>query len=154
MHSLLVIDHVSDDVSMMGTISELVSPTSCGPMKQQTSVVTITTTVQLPVTTSTIVVTTTPQSSCNCSNQQQQTTSPSSDSDVVTVCVPIVVVFAVIILIVLVVLGILIWRNTKSRITASMYDKVAPNTTTVLNDLYGLVYICDKGWLCMGSACM
>ena len=56
------------------------------------------------------------------------------------------VVFGVIILVVLVVIGILIWRKTKSaslRISTLTHDKVASNTAVIVeNDLYGLVLSC------------
>ena len=130
-----MIDHVSDKSSMMKIATETVTPTSCmvTPVQQHTSVITVTTTVS-----STAVIT--PQSSCSCPGQQQTSASSSpSDSDVVTIVTPVVVVLGVIILILVVIIAILIWRNTKSSHNTLPYDKVVPTTTTVENDLYGLV---------------
>ena len=123
----------------MEATTEAADPTSCAdrPEHQQSSVITVTTTV--PAVTLIQTVSTIPQSSCSCSDPQQQaSTSSSSDSDVVTICIPVVAVFGVIILIVVVVvIGILIWRKAVSSSHALPYDKVVPNTTTVENDLYG-----------------
>ena len=117
-----MINHASDEISPAITSSV-----------QQTSVITVTTTVS-----ATAVIT--PQSSCNCPGQQQTSaSSSSSDSDVVTIVTPVVVVLGVIILILVVIIGILIWRNTKNGHDGLPYDKVVPTTTTVENDLYGLV---------------
>ena len=116
-HAPLVIDHVSDKSSLMEIANETVTPASC----MATAVIT-------------------PQSSCSCSGQQQTSaSSSSSDSDIVTIVTPVVVVLGVIILILVVVIGILIWRNTKSGHGTLPYDKVVPTTSTVENDLYGLV---------------
>ena len=118
-HAPLVIDHVSDKSSLMEIANETVTPASC-------------------MATSTTVIT--PQSSCSCSSQQQTSaSSSSSDSDIVTIVTPVVVVLGVIILILVVVIGILVWRNTKSGRGTLPYDKVVPTTSTVENDLYGLV---------------
>ena len=149
-----MIDHVSDNNTMMEIATDTVTPTSCvvTPVQQQTSVATVTTTILVSATTMDIVQpastvtsyvtlsTATPQSSCGCSDQQQTSTSSSSeDSDAVTICIPIVVVFGVIILVVVVIIGILVWRKTKSNHNTLPYDKVVTTTTTVENDLYGLV---------------
>ena len=133
-----MVNHAPDELSMMETTTEAADPTSCvdRPEHQQSSVITVTTTV--PAVTLIRTVSMTPQSSCSCSDPQQQaSTSSSSDSDVITICIPVAVVFGVIILIVVVVIGILIWRKAISRSHALPYDKVVPNTTTVENDLYG-----------------
>ena len=147
-----MVNHASDEVSVMETTTEAADPTSCAdidrPEHQQPSVITVTTTLPaitlmqtvtttVPANTLIRTVSVTPQSSCSCSDQQQASASSSSDSDVVTICVPVVVVIGVIILIVVVVIGILIWRKAISRSHALPYDKVVPNTTTVENDLYG-----------------
>ena len=151
---LLVINHAPDEGSVMETVAETASPTSCAVRPiQQTSVITVTTTIhQVSSTTRTIVMPTStvasyvtlsttlaPQSSCSFSDQQQTSTSSSSDCDAVTICIPIVVVFGVIILSLTLIIGILIWKKTKSRSIALPYDKVVPTTMTVDNDLYGLV---------------
>ena len=156
----LVINHAPDEGSVMEVATEAASPTLClvSPVQQQTSVITVTTTVQVPSTARAIVMPTptvtsyvtsyvtlstalAPQSSCNCSDQQQTSASSSSDSDVVTISIPVVVVFVVIILIALAVIGILIWRKTKHRNDEPSYDEVVPKTNVLVeNDLYGLVY--------------
>ena len=147
-------NHAPDKGVMAETTTDTVTPTSCvvTPVQKQTSVATVTTTILVSATTMDIaqpastvtsyvtLSTATPQSSCSCSDQQQTSaSSSSSDSDAVTICIPIVVVFGVIILVVVVIIGTLIWRKTKSGHDGLPYDKVVPTTTTVENDLYGLV---------------
>ena len=125
-----MINHAPNKNITTETTTETVTPTSCmvKPPSTVTSYVTLSTA--------------TPQSSCSCSDQQQTSaSSSSSDSDAVTICVPIVVVFVVIILVVVVIIGILIWRKTRSSHDTLPYNKVDPTTTTVENDLYGLVML-------------
>ena len=156
MYISLVINHAPNKSVMAETTTDTVTPTSCvvTQIQQQSTVTIVTTTILVSATTRDIVQpastvtsyvtlsTATPQSSCSCSGQQQTSaSSSSSDSDAVTICVPIVVVFGVIFLIVVVIIGILIWRRTKSSHNALPYNKVDPTTTTVENDLYGLVML-------------
>ena len=118
----VVIYHESDEISPAITSSV-----------QQTSVITVTTTVS-----STAVIT--PQSFCSCPGQQQtSTSSSSSDSDVVTIVTPVVVVLGVIILILLVVIGVLIWRKATHQ-SDTPYGKAVPKTKVLAeNYLHGLV---------------
>ena len=132
-----VIRPVQQTSIMHISLTTTIPQSSCGCSdQQQTSVVTVTTTVHISATTIT------PQSSCSCSDQQQTSASSSSVSNVLIITVPVVVLSGVIIVIMIVVIGILIWRKKNIRSDALPYDKVNPATAEVVNDLYGSVTSC------------
>ena len=120
MYVPLVIDHVSNEVSLMDITTETVAPTSC-TVRSMKSVITVTTTVLAS------------SAPCSCSEQRQI-----SATDVATIVVPVVVVFGVINVLLVVIIAILIWRKMKLNKSDSLpSDKVASTTTMIAkNDLY------------------